>query len=88
MANKIKITHDQMMAIAMAGFSKSEWAYNTRDLFETVSSIAPDTHRLYMNGQNIMSIYIPSEEYVTFTTLSQQFNHMAAINKLKEVINQ
>lgn len=81
----MKITHEQFMEVAIAGFGKEEWKYDTRGLFESIKSIKGNLHKLYLNGNMILSIYSPNEMTVIFDACDAEFNHLAAIQKLVDL---
>ncbi len=81
----MQITHEQFMEVAIAGFGKEEWKYDSRDLFESIKSIKGSLHKLYMNGTMILSIYSKNEMTVIFDARDTEFNHLAAIRKMEEL---
>ena len=81
----MKITHEQFMEVAIAGFGRDDWKYDSRDLFESIESIVPDMHKLFVNGSLVLSIYSPNDNYVEFNAPKSNFNQLVGIQKMIEL---
>lgn len=81
----MQITHEQFMEVAISGFAKEEWKYDSRDLLESIKSIKDNVHKLFQNGTMILSIYTPHDNCVSFDVPTGEFNHLAAIRKMEEL---
>lgn len=81
----MQITQEQFLEVAISGFGKEEWKYDSRDLFESIKSIRCNAHKLYRNGAMIVSIYSTNDKHVSFDVPKGEFNHLAAIRKMEEL---
>lgn len=81
----MQITHEQFMEVAIAGFGKEEWKYDTRNLFQVIDSMIKNVHKLYLNGKILLSIYSYGDNYLTFEVPNGEFNHLAAMKKMIEL---